>query len=67
MRLSVLGIIAGYEKGVSTSAEYGQKLNEVTEKILFCNGVNGKCQVNNEGRLLIWNTMRSWIFLHRVG
>ncbi|MGB2808736.1 MAG: hypothetical protein WBC22_13410 [Sedimentisphaerales bacterium] len=31
--LSVLGIMSGYEKAVSTFAEYGQKLHEVTDKI----------------------------------
>ena len=33
MGLSVLGIIAGYEKVLSTFAEYVQRLHEVTEKI----------------------------------
>jgi len=31
--LSVLGIMAGYGKGLSTSAKYGEKLHEVTERI----------------------------------
>ena len=30
---AVLGIMAGYEKVISTFAEYGQKLQDVTEKI----------------------------------
>ncbi len=33
MGLSVLGMMAGYEKGVSTSVADVQKLHEVTEKI----------------------------------
>jgi hypothetical protein len=33
MGLSVLGIMAGYEKVVGTSAEYGQKLHEVTKAV----------------------------------
>lgn len=30
--IAVLGIMSGYEKVVSTFAEYGQKLHEVTER-----------------------------------
>jgi len=32
-KLAVLGIMLGYEKVISTSAEYVQKLHEVTERI----------------------------------
>ncbi len=31
--IAVLGIMSGYEKIVSTFAEYVQKLHEVTEKV----------------------------------